>query len=1372
MTDDITVFQSGFCGVNVPVVGIGPSVGSIKATGCGTGKIKIHHQTFDFKKMFFVPGLGRTLLSVSSMVEAGYAFECAMRGRKNTMTIRAKNGTCTFVETFDGLYQVPSGGGSNIFLGDPAAMELRGEARSTGRAVPRKTFGLTAAMELQSEAGGTDGRAEAAMELRMGMKGRAGAAMELQDGMAGRSGVAKELREGRAGAAMELQTGTAGRAGAAKELRVSTEGRAGATTELQDGTNGRARAAQELRAWAPSWDATGEHGGGVGLTPRTQRVARAVSNTHRGAMSVQETIHNRLHVSDGSAHLRRALENAFPGHKFGPQTRPLCKDGCVMAKAHVHKSREQAVRKATRPLARVHFDVSPAVPVKGVNGETGTVLYTDEYTGLWAEYFIKLRSEVPATLARFKIEAEAFFRLRLGVVVELAGLRSDGAGENTSRVMHEWCAENGIRHELSAPNSQWQNGLVERAMRTLWEGAEAMRKKAGAPAAYWPYALSNFLHVRNRLPRLGAVASPYEMWHHIEVPLRQRLAHLRAFGCECFLHVPKDLRKKLDDKAIRCVLLGHSNKMKGYVAIEVATGRIRHGVSFQFDETVFPFKQPKFHIGLPSHGVGAVDCTLQFQEFDGVSAVCVVEGAPSPRVGDMPLPVSVSPALGPASLPPPLSPLGAPVPARSVQSGKIPTSVKFCAGTQVMTMEGPAMVKDYVGRDPKVKGTSVNDVLLQYARVDRPEGVDCVVKVADGKNVWLVSEYPDAIYDEHGQEVSVPAAVSVGAPPPLQGLAAQLHVPDMVCGGMYRDGSVLVPRFGEHVQAVARVRHRSQLAGRMGPKDVKRLKARMELIALAAEAPRVPDGVLGSDHVPQTYAEAITSVNGEAWLDAMEAELGAMDEFFVWRLEDPPPHARVLGCRWVFSVKRDKQRQFRKLKARLVCQGFSQKAGVDFDKTFAPTCRLRVLRAMLVEASADEDIFTAQWDCTSAFLHAEVDRPLFMRQAPGFGDGRRVCRLLRTLYGLRQSPRLWHLKVKEALLRLGFVRSDADECFYVKRVGREWIKLLVHVDDFAVTSNSKELYKHVFGALQSEFRINDEGALDLFLGLSVTRDEAGVYSLDQGAYIAEVLERLGLDSVSPVASPSLGGSAGKLRPRVGGLTPPEAEFMRLCPYREAVGALLWLTRGTRPDLAYAVQQVARFMSAPAPEHWRAIVRIFKYLRGTVTRPLNLGAGGAVSTVVLAPLLHGYSDADWAGCQETMRSQTGWVVRLGDASVSWESRLQPGIAQSSAQAEFTAAASLANEIVWWRRLMVEFGGAPGEPTVLWCDNASAVQLAEHAGNFNRTKHWALRDAVLREYQETGVVLVRWVPTKGQLADVFTKNSYPGVFKPLAEWLLGG
>jgi hypothetical protein len=134
-----------------------------------------------------------------------------------------------------------------------------------------------------------------------------------------------------------------------------------------------------------------------------------------------------------------------------------------MAKAHVHKSSEPAVRKATRPLARVHFDVSPSVPVKGVNGETGSVLCMDEYTGLWAEYLIKFRSEVPAVLARFKVEAETFFRLRLGVLVELAGLRSDGAGENTSRALQEWCAEQGIRHELSAPNSQWQNGVVERA---------------------------------------------------------------------------------------------------------------------------------------------------------------------------------------------------------------------------------------------------------------------------------------------------------------------------------------------------------------------------------------------------------------------------------------------------------------------------------------------------------------------------------------------------------------------------------------------------------------------------------------------------------------------------------------------------------------------------------------------------------------------------------------------------------------------------------------------------------------------------------------------------------------------------------------------
>jgi hypothetical protein len=542
------------------------------------------------------------------------------------------------------------------------------------------------------------------------------------------------------------------------------------------------------------------------------------------------------------------------------------------------------------------------------------------------------------------------------------------------------------------------------------------------------------------------------------------------------------------------------------------------------------------------------------------------------------------------------------------------------------------------------------------------------------------------------------------------------------------------------------------------------------LLALAAQAPRVPVGVTTIDRIPSTFRQACSDVNSDAWLDAMEAELGAMADFVVWRLVDAPPSSKILGCRWVFAVKRDKQRQFKKLKARLVCQGFSQEAGIDYDKTFAPTCRLRVFRAMLAEASGDANIHTAQWDCTSAFLHADVDRPLLMRQPPGFGDGRRVCKLLRTLYGLKQSPRLWHIKVRDALLKLGFVRSEADECFYILRVGSEWMKLLVHVDDFAVTYNSVSLYSRIFSALQQDFKINDEGPLDLFLGLAVVRDIHGVYSLHQQAYIEELLERLGLDTAPLANSPMLGGSSGKLRARATPLTPDETAFMKLCPYREAVGALLWLTRGTRPDVAYAVQQVARHMATPAPEHWCAVTRILRFLNKTKDAPLRLGSGA--SPCGLASTLHGFCDADWAGCSKTMRSQTGWVVRLGNASVAWQSRLQTSVAQSSAQAEFAAAASLANEIVWWRRLLVDFGGSAMAPTDLWCDNASAVQLADHAGSFERTKFWRLRDAVLREYQAEGKILVRWVSTNLQLADVFTKNLYPAAFKPLSAWLLGG
>ena len=179
-------------------------------------------------------------------------------------------------------------------------------------------------------------------------------------------------------------------------------------------------------------------------------------------------------------------------------------------------------------------------------------MLVDEFTDHFFIKFLEKKSDVPALLQEFKAEAELHFGSKIGtfaVPPKLCSLRSDGESVNVSEIVRTWCKGWGIRHEVSAPYSQWQNGKAERAIKQCWEGSESMRKGASAPARFWPFSLTAFVHVRNMAALGEEERSPYERWYCVTIPLLRRIRHVRIWGCKAYALVPKELRRKLDDKA-------------------------------------------------------------------------------------------------------------------------------------------------------------------------------------------------------------------------------------------------------------------------------------------------------------------------------------------------------------------------------------------------------------------------------------------------------------------------------------------------------------------------------------------------------------------------------------------------------------------------------------------------------------------------------------------------------------------------------------------------------------------------------------------------------------------------------------------------------
>jgi histone deacetylase 1/2 len=317
--------------------------------------------------------------------------------------------------------------------------------------------------------------------------------------------------------------------------------------------------------------------------------------------------------------------------------------------------------------------------------------------------------------------------------------------------------------------------------------------------------------------------------------------------------------------------------------------------------------------------------------------------------------------------------------------------------------------------------------------------------------------------------------------------------------------------------------------------------------------------------------------------------------------------------------------------------------------------------------------------------------------------------------------------------------------------------LLLYVDDIILSASTTQLLHRLISNLKSEFAVKDMGPVSYFLGVDVRRNAHG-FILSQSAYATDLLERAGMANCKPMATPA----DAKSKPSVGDgapLRPQEASW-----YRSMAGALQYLTL-TRPDIAYAVQQVCLHMHAPTDYHNTLLKRILRYIKGTATHGLHLHA-------VRSPTLTAYTDADWAGCPDTRRSTSGFAVFLGGALVSWSSKRQTTVSRSSAEAEYRGVANAVAECSWLRQLLGDLAFHIPKATVVYCDNISSVYMSRNPVHHRRTKHIEIDIHFVRDKVNIGELRVLQIPSAQQFADIFTKGLPSALFNDFRNSLCVG
>ncbi|XP_057425895.1 uncharacterized mitochondrial protein AtMg00810-like [Lotus japonicus] len=350
-----------------------------------------------------------------------------------------------------------------------------------------------------------------------------------------------------------------------------------------------------------------------------------------------------------------------------------------------------------------------------------------------------------------------------------------------------------------------------------------------------------------------------------------------------------------------------------------------------------------------------------------------------------------------------------------------------------------------------------------------------------------------------------------------------------------------------------------------------------------------------------------------------------------------------------------------------------------------------------------------------------------------------VCRLRKSLYGLKQAPRAWYQRFADYVSTIGFRHSTSDHSLFIYRRGSDMAYLLLYVDDIILISSSHDLRKSIMALLASEFAMKDLGPLSYFLGIAVTRHAGGLF-LSQSTYARDIIARAGMTSCNPSATPV--DTKRKLSTSAG--TPCDDPTL----YRSLAGALQYLTF-TRPDISYAVQQVCLHMHAPHTEHLLALKRILRYVQGTLQFGLNLYPSPIEKLI-------SYTDADWGGCPDTRRSTSGYCVFLGDNLISWSSKRQPTLSRSSAEAEYRGVANVVSESCWLRNLLLELHFPLSQATLVYCDNVSAIYLSGNPVQHQRTKHIEMDIHFVREKVARGQARIIHVPSRHQIADIFTKG----------------
>ncbi|CEP01147.1 unnamed protein product (mitochondrion) [Plasmodiophora brassicae] len=498
--------------------------------------------------------------------------------------------------------------------------------------------------------------------------------------------------------------------------------------------------------------------------------------------------------------------------------------------------------------------------------------------------------------------------------------------------------------------------------------------------------------------------------------------------------------------------------------------------------------------------------------------------------------------------------------------------------------------------------------------------------------------------------------------------------------------------------------------------------------------------------LPTSYEEAIANEN---WKRAIEDEQEAMRNRDVFRLMPLPTGRKALKCDYVYKAKANPDGSVSKYKARLVAKGYDQVKVIDYVDTFAPVAKLATLR-LLIALKVIRRYTAWQRDVKTAFLYADLKEDVYIQQPKRMEDDDHpdwVWKLNKSIYGLKQASVEFYKHLVTAFLKGGFEQCKSDPCLLKKVDGDDVVFVAFHVDDIPIVGSSTRIMLEADQVLKDNFTV-EESEFEWMLGINMKWSPDGGVHLSQESFVEMLLTKFHMTSAKGANTPMQKGETISARgsPR----TDDERIESKRLPYRELVGSLLYLT-GTRPDIAFVVGRLCRFMGCYGANHYEAAKRVLRYLKTTKDMALKYPCCEQSEQLKLIV------DSDHAGCPDTGRSTTGYMIKFGECMITWKSVLQKTVALSTTEAEYMALCSGVRELLWVKQvcefLQVKFEG----PIAVFTDNTGAMAISNHQGDDlrGRTKHMNVRYHFTKEQVHAGTIKLHHVPSTRNVADILTK-----------------